>query len=285
MVRDIVVGQALALAVATAAMTITAVVAWRRNRINVVDVTWGLALTAVAGVCALRDGWPSFVLFLLVGGWGIRLSWHVGWRARGHGEDPRYEQLLGGSVKDVGMGRVARKVLIVQGLAICLVALPLQPGPVVGFDSLTTFWIGVVVAVAGLLFEAVADAQLAAYKRDPDRQRILDRGLWAWSRHPNYFGDALFWVGVWIAGGLAAGWVPGLLTIVAPIAMSWFLAFATGARLLERTMMQRPGYAEYAARTSMFIPLPPRRSPGDDRTRGSRPANTPRHRGEPPQPD
>ena len=261
MVSDIVVGEALTLALAVIAMTLTAVAAWRLGRINVVDVTWGLALTAVAGVCALRDGWPSLMLFLLVAAWGVRLSWHVGWRSRGHGEDPRYENLLGGTVRDVGMRVVVRKVLIVQGLAICLVALPLQPGPVVGFESLTTFWIGIAVAAVGLLVEAAADAQLAAYKRDPARGTVLDRGLWAWSRHPNYFGDALFWMGVWIAGGLAAGWIAALLTVAAPIAMSWFLAFATGARLLERTMMQRPGYPEYAARTSMFIPLPPRRRP------------------------
>ena len=189
------------------------------------------------------------------------MSWHVGRRSRGHGEDPRYEQMLGGTVRDVGMGHAARKVFVIQGLAICLVALPLQPGPVVGFASLPTFWVGVAVAVAGLLFEAIGDAQLNAYKRDPNRGAVMDRGLWAWTRHPNYFGDALFWVGVWIAGGLAAGWIPALLTIAAPIAMTWFLAFATGARLLERTMMKRPGYPEYAARTSMFIPLPPRRRP------------------------
>ena len=259
MVRDVLVGEALTVAVAAIAMTVTAAAAWRLNRVNVVDVTWGLALTAVAGVCALRDGWPSLVLFAVVALWGVRLSWHVGWRSRGHGEDPRYEQMLGGTVRDVGMSRAVRKVFVVQGLAICLVALPLQAVPVVGLTSLTTFWVGIAVALAGLLFEAIGDAQLNAYKSDPNRGTVMDRGLWAWTRHPNYFGDALFWVGVWVAGGIAAGWVPALLTIVAPIAMTWFLAFATGARLLERTMMQRPGYPEYAGRTSMFIPLPPRR--------------------------
>jgi steroid 5-alpha reductase family enzyme len=259
MVRSILVGEALTVAVALVAMSVTAVVAWRLNRVNVVDVTWGLALTAIAGISALRDGWPAQVLFLVVAVWGFRLSWHVGRRSHGHGEDPRYQDLLGGTVRTVGLGVAVRKVFVVQGLAICLVALPLQPGPIVGFKSLTTFWVGVTVAVVGLLIEAVADAQLAAYKRDPDRGTVMDRGLWSWSRHPNYFGDALFWVGVWVAGALAAGWLPALLTIVAPIAMTWFLAFATGARLLEQTMMKRPGYPAYAARTSMFIPLPPRR--------------------------
>jgi steroid 5-alpha reductase family enzyme len=87
----------------------------------------------------------------------------------------------------------------------------------------------------------------------------MDRGLWGWTRHPNYFGDACVAWGLWLAGGLASGWLPGLLTVVAPAAMTYFLVFATGARLLERTMMQREGYPAYAARTSMFLPLPPRR--------------------------
>ncbi len=277
MVREIVGGEALTVAVAAVAMTLTGVVAWRLNRVNVVDVTWGLALTLVAGVCALRDGWPSQVLLVVVAVWGLRLSWHVGRRSRGHGEDPRYEQMLGGTLRDVGMGVAVRKVFVVQGLAICLVALPLQVGPVVGIESLTAFWVGIAVALLGLLFESVGDAQLAAYKRDVNRGPVMDRGLWAWSRHPNYFGDALFWAGVWIAGGLAAGWIPALLTIAAPIAMTWFLAFATGARLLERTMMQRPGYPEYAARTSMLIPWPPRAA-----ARESRPANTQQRRDVPP---
>jgi steroid 5-alpha reductase family enzyme len=88
----------------------------------------------------------------------------------------------------------------------------------------------------------------------------MDRGLWGWTRHPNYFGDACVWWGVWLVAGssLPDNWW-GALTILSPVAMTWFLVVATGARPLERTMMQRPGYPEYAARTSMFFPLPPRR--------------------------
>ena len=111
----------------------------------------------------------------------------------------------------------------------------------------------------GLVFESVGDAQLSAYKKDPDRKPVMDRGLWGWTRHPNYFGDASVWWGIWVVGGLAGGLLPAL-TIVSPIAMTYFLVFATGARLLESSMMKRPGYPEYAERTSMFFPLPPKRS-------------------------
>jgi steroid 5-alpha reductase family enzyme len=109
-------------------------------------------------------------------------------------------------------------------------------------------------------FETVADAQLAAYKRSSPRPPVLDTGLWAWSRHPNYFGDACVWWGLWLVGGLASGWLPALLTVVSPVAMTFWLVRVTGVPLLEKTMMTRPGYPEYAARTSMFVPLPPRRS-------------------------
>jgi steroid 5-alpha reductase family enzyme len=90
----------------------------------------------------------------------------------------------------------------------------------------------------------------------------MDRGLWRYTRHPNYFGDACVWWGLWLVAGLGSGWVAGLATVLAPVAMTYFLVFATGARLLERTMMRRDGYPEYAARTSMFLPLPPRRPRG-----------------------
>ncbi len=87
----------------------------------------------------------------------------------------------------------------------------------------------------------------------------METGLWRYTRHPNYFGDATVWWGLWLVAGLASGWVIGLATVLAPVFMTFFLVNATGAKLLEKTMMQRPGYPEYAARTSMFVPLPPKR--------------------------
>src|SRR3954452_20806264 len=103
-------------------------------------------------------------------------------------------------------------------------------------------WVGVAVWAVGVWFEAVGDAQLAAYKRDPDRGPVMDRGLWSWTRHPNYFGDACVWWGIWLAGGLASGWVAGLVSLAAPITMTVWLVWVTGAKLLERSMMKRPGY-------------------------------------------
>ena len=118
--------------------------------------------------------------------------------------------------------------------------------------------VGVAIWLVGIGLETVGDAQLAAYKRDPaNRGTVMDRGLWGWTRHPNYFGDACVWWGIWVIA--AAAW-PGVLTVLSPGAMTYFLAFATGARLLESEMAKRPGYPAYMERTSGFVPWPPRRA-------------------------
>ncbi|MCB0894907.1 MAG: DUF1295 domain-containing protein [Nocardioidaceae bacterium] len=257
---DLLLVAGVSLAVAVVVMTLTAIAAVRAGRVSVVDVAWGLALVGVAVACAVIAGdWRSWLLVALVGVWGVRLSSHIFTRSRGHGEDPRYEAILGGALPDVGVGVAVRRVFLVQGAAVWLVSLPLQAAAVSDTPWTWAVWVGVAVWAVGVLFETVGDAQLNAYKRDPDRGPVMDRGLWSWTRHPNYFGDSCVWWGVWLVGGVASGWLPGLVSLLSPVAMTVWLVWITGARLLERTMMQRPGYREYAARTSMFVPLPPRR--------------------------
>ena len=110
--------------------------------------------------------------------------------------------------------------------------------------------------VVGVLFEAVGDHQLRRFKADPaNRGVIMDRGLWAWTRHPNYFGDACVWWGLWLAS--IAAWV-SLLTVLSPVLMTYFLVYATGAKLTEKYMRNRPGFDEYRSRTSFFVPTPPK---------------------------
>ena len=257
----------LSLLVAVCAMTVTAVVARRVGRVSVVDVTWGVGLVLVAVLCAvlgsaLGAGWVPWLLAVLVSVWGLRLAWHIFRRSRGHGEDPRYAKILGVSPDEdraAWFSAAVRKVFVVQAAALFFVSWPLQAAALASSVWVPLVVLGAVVWLVGFVFETVGDAQLAAYKKDPDRGPVMDRGLWAWTRHPNYFGDACIWWGIWLAGAASAGWVPALVTLPAPLVMTYFLAFATGARLLEQTMMKRPGYPEYAARTSMFVPLPPKR--------------------------
>jgi steroid 5-alpha reductase family enzyme len=139
------------------------------------------------------------------------------------------------------------------------VSLPLQlailaPGqPTLGLLDL----LGAALAVGGLLFEAVGDAQLARFKRDPaNAGRVMDRGLWGWTRHPNYFGDSLVWWGLY---AMACGAPGGVLTLPAPALMTWLLLRVSGVSLLERSLARRkPGYADYVQKTSAFFPWPPR---------------------------
>ena len=246
------------MAVCAVTMLVTAYAARRAGRVSVVDVTWGLALTAVALVCALLgdgDALRRWLLLGLVATWGLRLAWHIGRRpvpgGQGHGEDPRYTELLSSRP-----GGPLVRVWVPQGAAIWFVSLPVQVSSVAGGGARVVVALGAALWLVGVLFESVGDAQLSAYKRDPGRPPVMDRGLWHYTRHPNYFGDACVWWGIWLVA--ASAW-PGVLTVPSPVLMTYFLDFATGAKLLEETMMKRPGYAEYAARTSMFVPWVPRK--------------------------
>lgn len=243
------------------------------GKVAVVDVAWGAGFVLIALVSALvgtavsdeGSGWRRWLVLAMVAGWGLRLAWHVRSRAIGDHqgkEDPRYGEMLGGSLPEVGMATAVRRVFAVQGTAQWLVAGPVMVGAVLGAHWWPAVVVGVVVWATGLFFEAVGDRQLASYKRIPKAERpiVMDQGLWGWTRHPNYFGDATVWWGLWLVAGLGSGWVAGLATVICPAIMTFFLIQVTGAKLLEKTMMKREGYPEYAERTSMFFPLPPKKA-------------------------
>ena len=251
---------AAALAVAAIAMVLTAIWSRRAERVSVVDTSWGLVFVAISWVSLALSGGTarSALLAVLVSVWGLRLAWHISRRARGHGEDPRYASLLDPIPPDRRFRWALTHVFAIQGLSAWFVSLPVVVAATTAdpLGPLTAF--GIVVWATGFAFEAIGDRQLRAFKADPaNRGQIMDRGLWAWTRHPNYFGDSAMWWGIWLIS--AEAW-PGVLTVLSPVLMTYFLAVATGARLLERTMSHRPGYAAYQQRTSFFIPRPPRRA-------------------------
>lgn len=275
MATDLVVVLLAGLSAVALGMAVAAVRARQLGKVAVVDVAWGSGFVLVALVSAVvgtaladsggadeGDGWRRWLVLALVAVWGLRLAWHVRSRAVGDHqgkEDPRYAEMLGGSLAEVGMAAAVRRVFLVQGAGQWLVAGPVMVGAVLGVDWWPAVVVGVVVWAVGLFFETVGDRQLAAYKAQPKESRpvVMDRGLWGWTRHPNYFGDAAVWWGLWLVAGLGSGWVAGLATVVCPVVMTLFLRNVTGAKLLEKTMMQREGYPEYAERVPMMFPRPP----------------------------
>lgn len=256
-------------------MLATFAVATAVGRQAVVDVAWGLGFAWVALVAFLLsrgatvawvsyDGAPdvssarAWLALLLTAVWGLRLATHIWSRSRGKGEDPRYEALLARATGNRTVF-VLTRIYLTQGLIMWFVSLPVQvamfavgpPGPVA--------WLGVAVWSVGLFFEAVGDRQLQRFRDDPaSKGQVLDTGLWRYTRHPNYFGDACVWWGIWLVAADAGP--PGLSTVLSPLLMTWFLARGTGKPLLEKGMAERrPGYADYVRRTSGFFPLPPKK--------------------------
>jgi steroid 5-alpha reductase family enzyme len=256
---DFVVVSAASLAILVVVHGFTFVIGRRIGRYNVVDAAWGIGFVAVAAVAAVLgtgDLFRRVLLLVLVAVWGLRLAWHMIVKSAGKGEDPRYHDLLRG---DFSAAHVIRKVFVVQAAATWFVSLPLQVSAVLGPTTALlrpVLIAGVALWVVGVLFEAVGDHQLRRFKADPaNKGAIIDRGLWGWTRHPNYFGDACVWWGLWLASITAWG---SLLTVLSPVLMTYFLVYATGAKLTESYMRNRPGFAEYCSRTSFFVPMRPR---------------------------
>jgi steroid 5-alpha reductase family enzyme len=235
------------------------------RNVSIVDSIWGLSFALIALVCLLAGDGPlerRVLLMVLVGVWGVRLAVHVTRRNLGKGEDERYRAFR----KRYGGQRYwwfsLFQVFLLQGVFAWFVSLPIQvaasgdPGGSLGpFDALgATLWL------LGISFEAIGDLQLSrflAHRSDP--AGVMDRGLWRYTRHPNYFGDAVVWWGIGVIG--LAVWPAGAFALVGPAFMTFLLTKLSGVPMLERRMMQRPTFVDYARRTSAFVPLPPKSPP------------------------
>jgi steroid 5-alpha reductase family enzyme len=265
--------MAIALHLATNLMLATVVFAalWyvslRKGDPSFVDAFWAFTITAIglSSFAMAHTGWMERKLVLtgLALIWGLRLGIHLFTRWRREGKDRRYVKLIGGAMKKRGWsyGRAtALYVFIPQALLAWVVSLPLQLGqfsPVPeGFGLIGLF--GFALAVFGIGYEALADHQLHRFRADPANEgRVMDQGLWSWSRHPNYFGEICVWWGLWL---VAAETAPGLFAVLSPLFVTFTLVFWSGRPLMKKALLDsRPGYADYAARTSALIPRPPRR--------------------------
>ena len=219
-------------------------------------------VAATAYVLHTGDGTRAAVMLGIVALWGLRLAVHIGNRSRGHGEDPRYEALLKRAPGNPQLYALQR-VYLPQAVIMWFVSLPTQvamfsddgPGPLL--------WIGVVVWAVGLTFETVGDWQLHRFRSDPaSKGKVLDTGLWRYTRHPNYFGDATAWWGIFLVAADAG--LPGWLTILSPLRDDLVPGRrAPASRCWRRTSPSAdPEYADYVRRTSGFVPLPPKRQDG-----------------------
>jgi steroid 5-alpha reductase family enzyme len=233
---------------------------------SIIDIFWGPAFGIVALVgFALADGHGvearRTLVTVLTVAWAARLGVYLYWRNHGKGEDPRYTAAFRDRYKTNLQWHTLTKVFLLQGFLVWLISVPVQLAqylvqpPALGPVAMA----GAAIWAIGFLFEAVADWQLARFKGDPaNRGRVLDNGLWHYSRHPNYFGNACLWWGLWL---IACDHAIGIVTVFSPILMTHFLLNVTGKKLLEKRMSRaRPEYADYVARTPGFFPWFPRRS-------------------------
>lgn len=231
------------------------------GRRDTIDVVWGPGLSAIALVGAAAGTGDRARRTALAAGltlWGGRLGKHILEGIAGTDkEDPRYTELLEGA----SPVQQFVKLHLTQAAAQWFISLPVQivaaSGPPRGWRK-ALVPVGLSVMVGGMICEAVADKQKNDWKkRDKDeRPKVMDEGLWSWSRHPNHFGDACVWTGVYL---VAASSSPGEFTVLSPVAMGYFLVVATGARRMEKKMEKRAEYREYQDRVSFFIPLPPKK--------------------------
>ncbi len=256
-------GNAMLIAAITIAvvMVTTWIISLIIKNASIVDIVWGAGFAVTSWVLAATvegDSGRQTLLAVMVGLWGMRLALYLAKRNLGHGEDWRYKAMRKKKGKNFGIISLVT-VFGLQGALMWTVSLPVIIGnaddsPGVGPIAV----MGILLWIVGLTFEAVGDYQLAKFKKDPaNATKVMDKGLWSLTRHPNYFGDALLWWGIGIVGAETG---TGIFGFIGPVVMTFFLLKISGVPMLERSLSRRrEGYADYVARTSGFIPRPPKK--------------------------
>ncbi len=251
------------LATVSALMVATWVASLVRRDASLVDRVWGLAFVVLVWTYAIAAGaWTprTWLIAALVTVWGLRLSIYLTWRNWGHGEDKRYQAMRRRNPDTFAL-RSLVTVFVLQGVLAWFISLPLLAAAV-GDAPETLIWLdllGVAVWAVGLYFEAVGDWQLSRFLADPaNRGRVMDQGLWRYTRHPNYFGDTVVWWAFFLVALSTGAW----WAAIGAAAMTLFIVKVSGVALTDRRMgrdkSKREGYDEYVRRTNVFFPGPPR---------------------------
>lgn len=243
-------------------LLLVAVVFWLislvRNDVSIVDSLWSLMFLIAALVYAATSDFagPREVLILvLVAAWALRLSIYISWRNHGQPEDYRYREIRANNQPGFRY-KSLYIVFVLQAVLAWVISLPLATAIGGQADIGYLDYVGVAVFLVGLFFEAVGDLQLSRFRRDPANDgKVLDTGLWRYSRHPNYFGNFTIWWGLYLIAFSAGGW----WTIVSPLLMTFLLLKVSGVALLEKDISgRRPKYEQYIRRTNAFFPGFPR---------------------------
>jgi steroid 5-alpha reductase family enzyme len=234
-------------------MTLAFLIALKRRRLDTVDIAWGLGFIALAW--SVETEYPtsrSLLIALLVSVWGLRLAAHIGRRALSRpGDDPRYLALSSKWAKHIWL-RAYFSVFILQGALILLISLPVilaiaRPLPHLAWLSM----LGLGLWLIGFALEAASDYQLNKFLQNKDHPKVMQNGLWHYSRHPNYFGEITQWWGIGIiASGVSYGW----LGLAGPLSLSLLIIFISGIPPIEKRRQGDPQYQAYKARTSPLVP-------------------------------
>ena len=257
----------LVVALVAALGMMTLVWGWslRKRDASIIDVFWGLGFVAVGWIYFAGAEERAIRADLVVGLvtlWGLRLSLHILWRSRGQGEDYRYREMRQRHPRTFPLWSLVMvfwgQALLLWGISMPLYQSQRRPEP----TALTLLdGLGLTLFVLGFVFEAGGDWQLARFKQDPaNAGQVMDQGFWRYTRHPNYFGDAVVWWGFFCFSLATPG---GWWTLFSPVLMTVLLMRVSGVTLLETRLQQtKPAYREYAQRTNAFFPWFPAAPPG-----------------------
>ena len=229
------------------------------KRNDVADIAWGLGYILLCVYLFTRYAASPVLLLLysLVTLWGLRLSLHIYTRNRNKAEDFRYKAWRNAWGKYFYL-RSYLQVFLLQGVFLLIIISPVinaALAPAITINGFT--WVGVCCWLVGFYFEAVADRQMTVFKNDPaNKGQIIQTGLWKYSRHPNYFGEIMIWWGIFI---ITIPFANGLYFMVSPLTITLLLVFVSGIPMLEKKYEGRADFEAYKKRTSVLIPMAPRK--------------------------
>jgi steroid 5-alpha reductase family enzyme len=247
----------------------------KQNNFGIIDIGWGQGFVFVVwllmiyrvfilGANANAIGYLTLILTSI---WGIRLSSHIGQRNHGKPEDKRYVAMRAKIKPPYVLIKSYVNIFLLQALFMFIISLVLVFNVMSGLTNpvepmmLIPIILGVLVWLGGYFFQSVGDRQLAIFVEKPENKgKLMTEGLWAYTRHPNYFGEVLMWWGIAILGfangfGIA---IP-LIGLISPLVVTWLLRYVSGVPLLEKHMKTKPGFAEYEKTTNIFFPWFPKK--------------------------